>query len=130
MGFTPFSGLRPYLNKCFILEDYEDAIGSAELFICEAKEDVSLEFLKWYLLSEITLRQTKWILSGASYPRLDELDFLNLKIVIPKDYNEQVRIVDMVKAKIKEAEEKEQKTKDKWQEAKDTFERLILKDII
>lgn len=127
-GQLMFSGLRPYLNKCFILEDCEEAIGSAELFICEAKEDVSLEFLKWYLLSEVALRQTKWILSGASYPRLDEPDFLSLKIVIPKDYDEQVRIVDKVKAKIKEAEEKEQQTREKWQEAKDTFERLILKE--
>lgn len=58
-GQLLYSGLRPYLNKCFILEDYDDAIGSAELFICEAKEGVSLRFLKWYLLSEVTLRQTK-----------------------------------------------------------------------
>jgi restriction endonuclease S subunit len=127
-GQLMFSGLRPYLNKCFILEDYEEAIGSAELFICESKGDVSLEFLKLYLLSEVTLRQTKWVLSGASYPRLDEVDFVNLKIIIPREYNEQVRIVETVEAKIKEAEEKEQQTKEKWQEAKDTFERLILKE--
>lgn len=118
-----FSGLRPYLNKCFILEDYEEAIGSAELFVCESKEGISLRFLKWYLLSEITIRQTKWILSGASYPRLDESDFLNLKIVIPDDYDEQVKIFKAVGKKIKEATDKEHRAKRKWQEAKKLFEK-------
>lgn len=126
-GQLLYSGLRPYLNKCFILEDYDDAIGSAELFICEAKEGVSLHFLKWYLLSEVTLRQTKWILSGASYPRLDEDDFLNLKIVIPDDPKEQLRIVKAVESMIKEAEKSEQKAKETWNEAKDIFENLIFK---
>lgn len=31
-GQLMFSGLRPYLNKCFILEEYEEAIGSAGLY--------------------------------------------------------------------------------------------------
>lgn len=70
----------------------------------------------------------KWILSGASYPRLDEADFLNLKVVIPKNYDEQIGIAERVEDKIKGSEKKEQKAKEEWQKARDTFERLILKE--
>lgn len=120
-----FSGLRPYLNKCFILEDYDEAIGSAELFVCEPKEGVSSSFLKWFILSEAILRQTRWILSGASYPRLDEYDFLNLKIVIPDDYDEQVRIARRVEEKIVDASVKEKNAKENWDKANSLFEELI-----
>jgi len=126
-GQLIFSGLRPYLNKCFVLEG-QDAIGSAEFFVCEAKGNNSLEFLKFYLLSEATLRQTKWILSGSSYPRLDENDFLNLKIIIPEDLNVQIEIANLIKCQIKEAETKEEMAKKKWQEAKNKFERCIINE--
>jgi len=97
-GELMFGGLRPYLNKIFILDDYETAIGSAELFVCNPKDDVNIELslLKYYLLSEVTLRQTKWILSGSSYPRLDDNDFLKLKIVLPEDEDEQTNILKKI----------------------------------
>lgn len=95
-GQLMFSRLRPYLNKTFILEQHDEAIGSAELFVCSSKENVSLPLIKYYLLSEITLRQIKWILSGSSYPRLDEKDFLNIKIILPDDENEQAEIVKKI----------------------------------
>lgn len=121
-----FSGLRPYLNKCFILTDFEEAIGSAELFVCDVAENVSADFLKWYLLSEAVLRQTKWILTGASYPRLDESDFLDMKIVIPEEFEEQERIAKLINTKIMESELKEQKAKDKMRSGNKRFEQLIL----
>ena len=93
----------------------------------EAKQGISLELLKWYLLSQATALQTKWILSGTSYPRLDEEDFLNLRIVIPDDYNEQLRIVQNIERQVKDAEQKEQEARQAQREAGDTFKKLLLK---
>lgn len=125
-GQLMFSGLRPYLNKAFILTDYDSAIGSLELFICNAKNNVSLEFLKYYLLSELTLRQTKWILSGSSYPRLDDNDFINLQIVIPEDVKEQTKILEEVKKLDNEIEYLKNTIKEKKNEMKIKFEKMLL----
>ncbi|MCK4456269.1 MAG: restriction endonuclease subunit S [Thermoplasmata archaeon] len=124
-GQLMFAGLRPYLNKCFILEHHDDAIGSAELFVCDPKEGVSLKYLKWFLLSDATLRQTEWILSGASYPRLDESDFLNLKVVIPEEYEEQVRISKAVDVEMRNAETEKQEAEKKWEAAMNSLEGMI-----
>jgi len=126
-GQLLFSGLRPYLNKAFILKDYETAIGSAQFFVCEAKEGVSLEFLKYYLLSEATLRQTKWILSGSSYPRLDETEFLKLRVVIPSELEEQEQIARSSEAQYKEVEKAKLQSRQKIESAKKKFGELIEK---
>jgi len=123
-----FSGLRPYLNKVFILEDYNQAIASAEFFVCEPK-NILLPFLKYYLLSEATLRQTKWILSGSNYPRLDEEDFLNLKVVIPEDIEEQKRILKLLNKEKEKFDRLKQKAEEKRKESKVTFEKLLMKEL-
>jgi restriction endonuclease S subunit len=125
-GRLVFAGLRPYLNKCFIFDGKQEAAGSTEFFVCEAKRGVSLRFLKWYLLSEAVLKQTKWILSGASYPRLDETDFSHLRVVIPKTIDDQIAIVDNVERQIKEVERKEQEANQMWDEAANAFTQLLL----
>lgn len=61
-GNVVFAGLRPYLNKVHLI-DVEEAIGSAELFVTSPdKEQIVPEFLVQYLLSDLTLNQTKWVL--------------------------------------------------------------------
>ncbi len=122
-----FSALRPYLNKCFVLEGNEDAVGSTELFVCRAKQGVSIQLLKWYLLSKVTLMQTEWILSGTSYPRLDEGDFRALSVVLPDDYEDQAKIVDDIERQESEAIHKEDDALLAQQKADNTFEQLLLK---
>ena len=124
-GQLMFGKLRPYLNKIFILEDADAAIGSAEFFVSEAKENIFLPFVKYYLLSEATLRQTKWILSGASYPRLDEYDFLKIKIVIPEEENEQKRIVALVEKERKRIERINLKSIEKRENYKSVFKQML-----
>lgn len=127
-GRLVFAKLRPYLNKCFIFDGNQEVVGSAEFFVCKAKPGVSLQFLKWYLLSKAVLKQTKWILSGTSYPRLDESDFRRLSVVIPDIIDDQIAIVDNVEPQIKEAEYKEQEASQMQNEADNAFTRLLLKD--
>lgn len=128
LGRLVFARLRPYLNKCFIFDGNQEVVSSTEFFVCEAKPGVSLQFLKWYLLSKAVLKQTKWILSGTSYPRLDETDFRRLRVVIPDIIDDQVAIVDNIERQIREAEYKEQEASQMQNEADNAFTRLLLKD--
>jgi restriction endonuclease S subunit len=82
-GDIVFGRLRPYLNKVHLVQK-EKAIGSSELYVITPNlEKVNPEFLLRYLISDLTLTQTKWILTGNSYPRLGIDDFMNLSIVLP-----------------------------------------------
>ena len=121
-GQLLFSGLRPYLNKLVILDDYEEAIGSAELFICEPKEDTYLPFVKYYLLSESTLRQNKWILSGSNYPRLGVQDFLNLLIVIPEKEEEQEKITEQIEVEEQKSKQLLHKMNEERSDSRKLFE--------
>lgn len=108
-GCILFARLRPYLNKVHYAR--QSGIGSGELYIIKAKEKrVSPSYLLTYLLSDMTLNQTKWILSGSSYPRLGKDDFLQLKVVFPKDTSEQIRLVRIARRVEREATRCEKRT--------------------
>ncbi len=82
-GDIVFGRLRPYLNKVHLVEK-DAAIGSGELYVVIPHDlVVRAAFLVRYLLSNLTRTQTKWILTGNSYPRLSETDFLNLSVIVP-----------------------------------------------
>ena len=82
-GDIVFGRLRPYLNKVHLVK-VDRAIGSGELYVAIAdRNKTDPEFLVRYLLSELTLTQTKWILTGSSYPRLAKDDFLDISVIIP-----------------------------------------------
>jgi hypothetical protein len=94
-GNIVFADLRPYLNKVHLVQ-IETGIGSGELFTMKPKEDLVLpKYLLKYLLSNLTLTQTKWILTGCSYPRLDIEDFKHLKVVRP-DKAKQKQVLDQI----------------------------------
>lgn len=96
-GNLLFSGLRPYLNKAHLVQ-IEQGIGSEEFFVLIPKKDqIMPEYLLEYLISSLTLAQTRWILTGCSYPRLDKDDFGNLKIIRPS-MTEQKRIIEKISA--------------------------------
>jgi len=109
-GDIVFAGLRPYLNKVHLVEQTE-AIGSAELFVIKPKEELVIpDYLLKYLLSDLTLTQTKWILTGCSYPRLNPDDFKNLKIIKPTRKEEQEQILKRIEAYEKNAQQKDDET--------------------
>lgn len=111
-GDILFARLRPYLNKVYLVkrekpmlpipsrdksgdegEKHLQTIGSGEFYVINPdNQQVQSEFLYRYLLSDLTLTQTKWILSGNSYPRLDEDQFLGLLVIVPP-MPEQARIL-------------------------------------
>lgn len=104
-GNIVFAGLRPYLNKAHLVQDIKDALGSSELFVIEPDNNqVIPEFLLTYLLSDLVLNQTKWILTGSSYPRLDESDFRKLLVILPKDKDVQTSILATIKPLTDDAE--------------------------
>lgn len=107
-GNIVFARLRPYLNKAHLIEEVDEALGSAELFVVQPREEVVIpQFLLKYLLSEFTLTQTKWILTGSSYPRLDAEDFKNIWVVLPVNKAEQAAILHSLESLEQEAEDKE-----------------------
>lgn len=104
-GNIVFADLRPYLNKVHLVQ-IEKGIGSAELFTLKPKEALVIsDYLLKYLLSDLTLMQTKWILTGCSFPRLDVEDFKHLKVVCP-DKAIQKQILERVEPLEAEAQQK------------------------
>jgi restriction endonuclease S subunit len=109
-GNIVFADLRPYLNKAHLVK-VEEALGSSELFvILPDKEQVVPEFLLTYLLSDLVLNQTKWILTGSSYPRLHGEDFKHLLVILPKK-PEQTAILQQLQPLEQEATTKEAEAK-------------------
>jgi restriction endonuclease S subunit len=70
--------------------------------------------------------QTKWMLSGSSYPRLDENDFLSIEVVIPQNLKEQEEILKSIGVLKEKYESFKFKAKELRKEAEQTFERLLL----
>lgn len=81
-----FGRLRPYLNKATIIKK-DGVIGSSEFYVVTPKKDTNADsdFFLRYLLSSFVLKQTKWLLTGSSYPRLSETDFKKILICLPKN---------------------------------------------
>ena len=110
-GNIVFAGLRPYLNKAHLIQ-VEEGVGSSELFvILPDKKQVIPQFLLKYLLSDIVLSQTKWILTGSSYPRLNVEDFKNLQVILPIDKTGQAAILQHLRPLEQEAETEEAEAK-------------------
>lgn len=88
-GQVLFPKLRPYLNKVHL----SDTRGycSTEFHVLQAKA-VSADFLALLLRSQITVRQTKHLMTGNTLPRLQTRDIEQLPIPLP-DQATQNRIV-------------------------------------
>lgn len=94
-GDIVFGRLRPYLNKVHLVRA-EEGIGSTELLVLRENNPEFRKYLLRYLLSDLTLEQTKWALTGSSLPRLTETDFKNLLIVAPNNWNEIINTVERI----------------------------------
>jgi len=107
-GNIVFARLRPYLNKAHLIEEIDEALGSTELFVVQPRKEVVIpQLLVKYLLSDLTLTQTKWVLTGSSYPRLNIEDFKNLLVVLPVGKAKQTAVLHSLESLEREAEDKE-----------------------
>lgn len=88
-GQVLFPKLRPYLNKVHLADTR--GYCSTEFHVLEAKA-VSADFLALLLRSELTVRQTKHLMTGNTLPRLQTRDIEQLPIPLP-DAAVQDRIV-------------------------------------
>lgn len=123
-GDLAFGRLRPYLNKVCLIE--KDIIGSTEFYVCIPNDLVLPEFLLRYLLSELTLMQTKWLLTGNSFPRLGQEEFLNLQVVVPEiETGIQTQIMTKVMNLEKAALENKRKSQKSLKEAYDNIAKIL-----
>ena len=88
-GDLLYGRLRPTLNKGLLIdEQLEEGICSTEIFVLKVKKEyentILAEYIIELLISSIILEQVEYITTGASLPRVQIKDFLNLKIPIPK----------------------------------------------
>jgi hypothetical protein len=81
-GDVLFPKLRPYLNKVHLAKTR--GYCSTEFHVLQAKS-ASAEFLALLLRSEITVRQTKHLMTGNTLPRLQTRDIERLPIPLPDD---------------------------------------------
>jgi len=107
-GNIVFAGLRPYLNKVHLVQ-IDEGIGSAELFVIQPRKELVMpEYLVEYLLSDLVLTQTKWILTGCGYPRLAWEDFKDLRVICPTkaEQDELVRKTTMLRQDMEMSEKR------------------------
>jgi len=88
-GDLLYGRLRPTLNKGLLIdEQLEEGICSTEIFVLKVKKEyeniILSEYIIEILISSIILEQVEFITTGASLPRVQIKDFLNLEIPIPK----------------------------------------------
>jgi hypothetical protein len=121
-GHVLFPKLRPYLNKVHLA----DTTGycSTEFHVLQAKA-VSPEFLTLVLRSEITVRQTKHLMTGNTLPRLQTRDIERLPIPIP-DKDIQDRIVTYAAKTQSEAVKLTQSAITELESAKREIEAILL----
>ena len=90
-----YGKLRPYLNKYWINKDsLNNVICSSEFFVFNT-QGINKRFFVEVLSSQIIQEQLVPLYSGARMPRINERDFLNLRIPLPNEHK-QTEIVDHI----------------------------------
>lgn len=82
-GAILFPKLRPYLNKVYRAEF--DGLCSTEFYVFEAK-NIDADYLTIVLRSNFVLKQTKYLVTGNTLPRLQTVDVGNLMIPVPSEH--------------------------------------------
>lgn len=119
-----FPKLRPYLNKVHLAD--MSGYCSTEFHVLEAKA-VSADFLALLLRSEITVRQTKHLMTGNTLPRLQTRDIEQLPIPIP-DEATQNRVVAFARNAQAEAAKLKQRATAELENSKREIEAILLGD--
>lgn len=93
-GQILYSKIRPYLSKVIIVDF--DGLCSADMYPIDAKENMLLRFLWYYMLSDDFLLQASSAGSRSVLPKINqkELSGLLVRTTIEKEQIEVVRILD------------------------------------
>lgn len=88
-NYVIYGKLRPYLNKYWEnIENIRNIVCSAEFFVFDTK-DINRSYFMEVLSSAIIQEQLPSLYSGARMPRINEDDFLGLKIPLPPESRQQ-----------------------------------------
>jgi len=121
-GDILFPKLRPYLNKVYRTQFA--GCCSTEFHVFEA-HDIHPDFLTIVLRSNMTLAQTKHLMTGNTLPRLQTMDVDNLIIPYP-DIEMQKKIVEHVSNIRTKAKQLQEEGKALLEEAKQDVEKMIM----
>ena len=95
MLYTEYGKLRPYLNKYWQNDEpRQDVICSSEFFVFDTN-GIDRAFFMEVLSSPIIQKQLSFLYSGARMPRINENDFMSLKIPFPP-YEKQRRTAEHI----------------------------------
>jgi len=84
-GDLLYSRLRPYLNKVLLIDDeLNEGICSTEIFVLSPKiKIINPVYLSELLTSSWSCNEIDRLSGGATLPRINITDFLNIKIPVP-----------------------------------------------
>ena len=124
-GDILYGRLRPYLNKVIVAE--KSGICSTEFHVMRVIDPSAIlpEYVAAILRSDLTLSQTKHMMTGNTHPRISNDDIRNLYIPVP-DITVQKEIVDELRNRRLEARQLKNKAEQEWQEARKRFEKELL----
>ena len=124
-GDILYGRLRPYLNKVIVAE--KSGICSTEFHVMRVIDTSAVlpEYVAAILRSDLTLSQTKHMMTGNTHPRISNDDIRNLYIPVP-DITVQKEIVDELRNRRLEARQLKNKAEQEWQEARKRFEKELL----
>lgn len=124
-GDVLFARLRPYLNKVYAAE--RNGCCSPEFYVLRSRdrENLDPDYLAAVLRSNLTLSQTRHMMTGNTHPRLANEDVVNLVIPVPAP-TLQRRIAAETKRRREEARRLRAEAEAGWRAAKRWFERQLL----
>lgn len=93
-GDILFAKLRPYLNKVYLAEF--EGICSTEFHVLRCKDGISPGYLRAFLASDLILRQTSYLMTGNTLPRLQTDDIRSLVVPVPLDLSAQQQIAEHI----------------------------------
>ena len=120
-----YGRLRPYLNKVLFAE--QSGICSTEFHVMRVKNknEILPEYIAAILRSDLTLSQTKHMMTGNTHPRISNDDVKNLFIPVP-DITVQKEIIEELHGRRQKARHLRIEAEQAWQAAKQQFERELL----
>ena len=124
-GDILYGRLRPYLNKVIVAE--KSGICSTEFHVMRVIDPSAIlpEYVAAILRSDLTLSQTRHMMTGNTHPRISNDDVRNLYIPVP-DITIQKIIVEELRTRRLEARQLKNEAEQEWQEARRRFEKELL----
>ena len=107
-NYVIYGKLRPYLNKYWQNNfDKQDVICSSEFFVFDTK-NIDRQYFMEVLSSQIIQKQLSFLYSGARMPRINEDDFMGMKLPLPtiEKQRQIVAGISKIRTHIRELENK------------------------